>query len=179
MNITKCIGLCLCLLLILTDSKEQSSIYNFSAAAADGSTIQLSAFQGKKLLIVAAASQDSTFRQYNDLLRLSERFRDSLVIIVYPTNSFQSEPLDNGQLAGAYVSTSNSPILVCRKVAITGADIDPVFRWLTTSAGNGVLDTPMNGPFKKFLIDRNGKLVGVYNSNVGPMAAVLFNAVNQ
>jgi len=179
MNISKCIGLCLSLALFFTDGKGQSNIYGFSATAADGSTIQLSAFQGKKLLIIAAASQDSTFGQYNDLLRLSERFRDSLVIIVCPTNSFQSEPLDNTQLAGVYLSTANSPILVCSKMEVTGAGIDPVFKWLTTAAENGVLDTPMNVPFKKFLIDRNGQLAGVYNSNVGPMAVVLFNAVNQ
>ena len=179
MKISKCIALSLCLALFFIDGKGQSNIYGFSTTTADGSTIQLSTFEGKKILIIPTASQDSTFGQYNDLLRLSERFRDSLVIIVCPTNSFQSEPLDNAQLVGVYVSTVNSPILVCSKVEVTGAGIDPLFKWLTTAAENGVLDTPMNAPFKKFLIDRNGRLAGVYNSNVGPMAAVLFNAVNQ
>jgi|GEM_PF-876732 len=172
-------GLCLCLGLAFLQGKGQSNIYGFSATAVDGTAINLSSFQGKKMLIVEAASQDSTFIQYHDLQRLSEHFRDSLVIIVLPTNSFNSEPLDDGQLSQVFQPSSGGQILVGVKVDVTGANIHPIFQWLTTASANGIMDTPVNAPFKKFLIDRNGRIAGVYSSKVNPMDITLFQAVQK
>jgi len=47
------------------------------------------------------------------------------------------------------------------KISVKGNDIDPLYRWLTSKEENGVMDAPVKWNFQKFMIDENGKLVGM------------------
>ena len=47
------------------------------------------------------------------------------------------------------------------KISVKGKDIDPLYHWLTSKEENGVMDAPVKWNFQKFMIDENGKLVGM------------------
>ena len=47
------------------------------------------------------------------------------------------------------------------KISVKGADIDPLYNWLTNKAENGVLDAPVQWNFQKFLVNEKGQLADV------------------
>src|SRR5579864_9552230 len=69
-----------------------TSIYSLSFTDAQGHLVQLSAFKGKKILLVNTASASSRVSQYASLEKLYELYKDSLVIIAFPSNDFGHEP---------------------------------------------------------------------------------------
>jgi glutathione peroxidase len=54
------------------------------------------------------------------------------------------------------------------KIDVKGANIAPIYQWLTQKAKNGVLDANIGWNFNKFLIDENGKMLAYFPSNVKP-----------
>ena len=46
----------------------------------------------------------------------------------------------------------------------------PLYKWLTSKAANGVLDSEVSWNFQKYLIDENGKLVGFLKPAVKPLS---------
>jgi glutathione peroxidase len=166
------------ILLCCLQSKAQSSIYSFKVDSVTGSSIiDFSTFQGKVILVVNAASQDSAFRQYQELMSLYKLYADSLVIVVFPSNSFNSEPLTGSQLAQAYLSSCGPGFIVAAEINVAGPNIHPLYAWLTQASENGVMDAPVNRPFKKFLIGRNGQIKGTYSSLVDPMSSSIRQAI--
>ena len=54
------------------------------------------------------------------------------------------------------------------KISVKGADIDPLYNYLTTESG---FDGPVKWNFNKFLVDASGKVVARYDSKVEPMSS--------
>jgi len=54
------------------------------------------------------------------------------------------------------------------KISVKGDDIHPLYKWLTTKAENGVLDSEVSWNFQKYLIDESGKLVDMVSPKVKP-----------
>ena len=54
------------------------------------------------------------------------------------------------------------------KISVKGDDMDPLYKWLTSKAENGVMDSEVKWNFQKYLIDENGKLVDVVYSKEKP-----------
>src|ERR1035437_11044822 len=76
------------------------SIYDFKVSALDGSTLDIAQYKGKKILIVNTASKCGYTPQYEALQKLSEKYKDKLVIIGFPTNNFLfQEPGSNEKIA--------------------------------------------------------------------------------
>jgi len=57
---------------------------------------------------------------------------------------------------------------VADKIDVKGANIAPIYQWLTQKAKNGVLDANISWNFNKFLLDENGKMIAYFPSNVKP-----------
>ena len=64
-----------------------------------GNTISFSQFKGKKVLIVNTASTSKYKRQFESLQQLYAKYKDSLTVIIFPSNSFSNEPLSNLAIA--------------------------------------------------------------------------------
>lgn len=157
-------------LLVSYQGSAQNSIYTYKAdSAIGGRKIDISSFQGKRILIVNAASQDSAFGQCSELVQLYRLYKDSLVVIVFPTNSFNSEPLDSSQLNRAYPPSPGNQFILAAKIDVTGPAIHPLYSWLTNASANGVMDAPVKHSFEKFLIGKDGKIKGVFSNMVSPM----------
>src|SRR5215469_12002312 len=85
--------------LFLFAAAGPTSVYDFKVPALDGSTIDLSAYKGKKILIVNTASKCGFTPQYANLEKLYEKYKDKLVIIGFPANNFgQQEPGSNTEI---------------------------------------------------------------------------------
>ncbi len=73
-------------------SASAQSIYDFTVKAQDGSTISLSEYKGKVLLIVNTATECGFTPQYKELEALYRKFQDKgLVILDFPCNQFGAQ----------------------------------------------------------------------------------------
>ena len=66
----------LLLSLALVSLMGASSIYEFKETSLDGKTIDFSKYKGKKILVVNVASECGYTYQYEDLQKLSEKYKD-------------------------------------------------------------------------------------------------------
>ena len=148
-----------------------ATIYTFKVPSIDGETIDFSKFKGKKILIVNTASKCGYTPQYADLEKLYKAYKNKLVVIGFPANNFGGqEPGSNAEINEFCQKNYGVSFTMAEKVNVVGDDIHPLFKWLTTKSENGVMDAKIKWNFTKFLIDENGKLIGVYPSNVNPMS---------
>ncbi len=145
------------------------TIHNFKVEGIDGSTIDFSAFKGKKVLVVNTASQCGYTYQYEGLEKLYEQYKDKLVIVGFPANNFGGqEPGTNSEIKQFCSGKYNVSFVMAAKVSVKGNDMAPIFKWLTQKSENGVLDANITWNFNKFLLDENGNLIQHFISKVEP-----------
>ena len=54
------------------------------------------------------------------------------------------------------------------KISVKGADMAPLYQWLTQKENNGVEDSSVKWNFQKYLIDEKGQLVKVLSPRTAP-----------
>jgi len=152
--------------------KAPSSVYDFKQLQTiDGKKFDLSKFKGKKLLIVNTASKCGFTKQYAELEKLSETYKDKLVVIGFPANNFGGqEPGSNQDIKTFCHDNFSVTFPMSGKVSVKGLDIDPLFQYLTTT-DNPDFTGEIKWNFEKFLIDEHGKLIHRFRSQTTPMSA--------
>ena len=145
------------------------SIRNFKVAGIDGKQINLAAYKGKKILIVNTASKCGYTPQYESLQKVYDQYKDKLVILGFPCNQFGGqEPGTNEEIVAFCKENYGVNFPLADKIDVKGANIAPIYQWLTQKAKNGVLDANISWNFNKFLLDENGKMLAYFPSNVKP-----------
>ncbi|MCK9411119.1 MAG: glutathione peroxidase [Prolixibacteraceae bacterium] len=144
-------------------SAQNKVLYNFKASTLDGQNFDLSSLKGKKIMVVNTASKCGLTPQYALLEKLYEKYKDrNFVIIGFPANNFGSqEPGTNSEIKTFCTQNYGVTFPMMSKISVKGADIDPLYSWLTSKAENGVIDAPVQWNFQKFLINENGQLADV------------------
>ena len=147
------------------------SIYDFKVEGLEGSTIDFSTFKGKKILIVNTASKCGYTKQYEGLQKLYDTYKDKLVIVGFPANNFGGqEPGTNTEIQEFCKKNYGVTFPMAAKVSVKGDDMAPIFKWLTSSAENGVMDAEIKWNFGKFLLDEKGNLINYFPSKVDPLS---------
>lgn len=155
------------------------SIYDFKVPGLEGGTIDLSKYQGKKMLIVNTASKCGNTPQYADLEKLYEKYKDKLVVIGFPANNFGGqEPGTNSEIKEFCTKNYGVTFPMAEKVSVKGDDIHPLFKYLVAEAEKMGEKDPIKWNFTKFLVDENGKLVKVFYHKVNPMSEDITKYLN-
>jgi glutathione peroxidase len=146
------------------------SIYTFKVQNIDGKTLDLKQYKGKKVLIVNTASKCGYTRQYADLQKLADTYKDKLVVIGFPANNFGGqEPGENLNIKEFCQKNFGVTFPLAEKSSVKGDDISPLFKHLTTAA-NPDFTGDIKWNFEKFLIDEDGNLIRRFRSSVTPMS---------
>jgi glutathione peroxidase len=154
-----------------------SSIYEYSLISADGKTININDYQGKKILIVNTAGNSTEASQYARLQELYEQYEDSLIVIAIPSNSFGNEQDDDSTLYNHITIEYGISYPVAVKSEVLGDSTCELYQWLTHRALNNVMDNVIYDDFQKFLIDESGNLIGVFSASVDPLSPEIRNAI--
>lgn len=146
------------------------TFYELEIKSLDGKeTIKFSDFKGKKIMCVNVASECGYTYQYEDLQKLSDKYKESLVLIGFPCNQFGGQepgaPEDIEQFCKKNYGVT---FRLSEKIDVKGENQHPVYQWLTKKANNGVDDYSVNWNFNKFLLDENGNLLGHFGSRTKP-----------
>ncbi len=153
------------------------SIYSISFVDIDGSELNFSGYQGKKILIVNTASNSPYTNQYASLEQLYQQYKDSLMVVAFPSNSFGNESGNNAAIKNFVLNTYNIHFLLGAKVEVTGSGQAPIFQWLTQESRNGMMNNTIQSDFQKFLIEKDGTLIGVFSADVSPLDSSIHHAI--
>lgn len=156
-----------------------SSIYDFKVDSLEGGALDLSAYKGKKVLIVNTASKCGLTPQYKDLETLYKTYKDKLVVIGFPANNFMhQEPGTNSEIKEFCEKNYGVSFPMAAKVSVKGKDIHPLFKYLVEEAEKKGIKDPIKWNFTKFLVDENGQLVTVFSSRTKPMDEEVLKYLN-
>ncbi len=156
-------------MLSVTGFSKSLGFYDFRVKTLEGKEFDFSSLKGKKVMIVNTASKCGFTPQYKELEEVYEKYKDNLVIIGFPANNFmQQEPGSAAEIRKYCTENYGVTFPMMEKISVKGDDMAPVYKWLTSKAENGVMDSEVKWNFQKYLIDENGKLVDVIYSKEKP-----------
>ena len=145
-----------------------SDFYSFRVKSIDGVSDLLAPLRGSVALVVNVASQCGYTPQYAALERMYRELKGQrFTVIGFPCNQFgQQEPGAEADIMRFCTINYNVTFPLSAKLEVNGANRHPLFAWLTAPENGFAGDLQWN--FEKFLIDRNGKLIGRYPSGTKP-----------
>ncbi len=157
-------------LLVQTQQFAQyKTLYDFSAKTIDGKDFYFSELKGKKVLIVNTASQCALTPQYEKLQELYEEYGgDDFEIVAFPTNDFANQDPGSNEEIKQFCQQYNVSFMLMEKITVKGDSIHPLYKWLTESSENGVLDARVRWNFQKFMINEKGHVVDFVPPIKGP-----------
>jgi glutathione peroxidase len=169
MKTYKQIVLSLLMISSVAGSAQSTSFYDFKVKTIEGRDFDLHTLKGKKVMVVNTASQCGNTPQYKDLEEVYNQYQDVLVVIGFPANNFGSQEPGSAEEIRKFCSEKYGvtfPLMA--KISVKGADMDPLYKWLTSKSENGVMDSEVKWNFQKYLIDEKGNLVDVVDNKEKP-----------
>jgi glutathione peroxidase len=162
-----------------THGDLNSTIYSFKLKDIDGWPIALSRYEGKVLLVVNVASECRFTDQYANLQRLYMKYREQgFVVLGFPANNFgRQEPGTDAEIKEFTSHQFNIMFPLFSKISVKGKDIHPLYKCLTSPQTSGEFGGPITWNFNKFLIDRHGKTIARFPSEIDPLDPRITQAV--
>ena len=145
-----------------------TSLADFNARAADGTETDLATYDGNVVLVVNTATGCGYASQMPGLQRLHEEYNDQgFAVLGFPSNQFKQESVDDAEMAGVCETSFGATFPLFATVKVNGKESHPLFRWLKKQQ-KGSLGGRINWNFTKFLLDREGNVVGRYSPTTEP-----------
>ena len=135
-----------------------------------GEAQSLCRYQNKVLLVVNVASKCGYTPQYEGLEAMYKKYKDrGLVVIGFPSNDFGGqEPGSNKQIAEFCRTTYGVQFPLYEKASVTDLAQNPLYSDLTKATGSAP-----KWNFHKYVVDRDGKAVASFVSDVEPSSKEL------
>ena len=146
-----------------------TTLADFSATGIDGTDTDLSTYAGKVVLVVNTASQCGFTPQYKGLQELQDTYADrGLVVLGFPCDQFGGqEPGDEAAISDFCERNFGVTFPLFAKVDVNGPEAHPLWVWLKDAKG-GVLGSKIKWNFTKYLVGRDGEVIGRYSPTTEP-----------
>lgn len=147
-------------------------IYKIPLKTIEGKDTTLEPHKGKVLLIVNVASKCGFTPQYEGLEKLHEKYQSQgLVVLGFPCNQFMAqEPGDAASIKNFCSLTYQVKFPLFAKVDVNGPTTHPLYRVLKKEARGVLWTETIKWNFTKFLVNREGRVVGRFPPNMEPVA---------
>lgn len=166
-------------------------LYDLKVKKRDGSDLELSSLKGKVIIIVNTATGCGFTPQYEALEYLYEKYHDKgLEVLDFPCNQFGHQaPGDDNEIHEFCTAKYQTQFDQLKKIDVNGENEDAVFTFLKEYNGEEKIEgiknkMAMKGVakisttckkendikwnFTKFLIDKEGNVVGRYSPTFDP-----------
>jgi glutathione peroxidase len=133
----------------------------------DGEDVDLGSYEGKVVLVVNVASRCGATPQYNGLQDLYEKYKDKgFVVLGFPANDFgRQEPGSDAEIKEFCTTKYDVTFPMFSKITVMGADKPKLYQVLTETADPA---GEIGWNFEKFLIGKDGTVVGRFKTRVSP-----------
>ena len=155
------------------------SLYDFKLKALDkDDVINLSAYKGKKVVILNVASACGFTPQYADWQKFHELRGKDIVVLGFPSNDFGAqEPGDDHEIATFCSKNYGVTFQLFDKITVKGENKHPLYKWLSTKELNGWNEKEPTWNFCKYVVNEKGELTNYFGSKVLPTDAAFLKAV--
>ena len=141
--------------------------YDFEFKDLDGSSLKLSDYKNKVIVIVNVASQCGFTNQYEDMQKIWETYqKKGIVILGVPSNDFgNQEPGNSSEIKNFCEAKFGISFPMTEKVTVKGPDAHPFYLWAKKNYGKSAVP---KWNFHKIIIDKNGKIAETFSSITNP-----------
>jgi glutathione peroxidase len=150
------------------------SLYSLKATTLSGKPVDLSEFSGRVTLVVNVASQCGFTPQYKGLEALHEEMASrGLVVLGFPSNEFGGQEPGTPEEIQTFCKKNYGVRFPMFSKVVTkpGPDQSPIYAFLTKGG-----DVP-TWNFCKYLVGKDGKVLGFFPSKVTPESKELRDAI--
>jgi glutathione peroxidase len=157
------------------------SVYETPIATLDGTPGLLEGEQGKVTLMVNVASKCGLTPQYTGLEKLQQKYSArGFDVVGIPCNQFgEQEPGSPDEIATFCSTTYGVSFPMSEKVEVNGDGRHPLYQQLTPTADGEGHTGDIRWNFEKFLVGRDGNVIGRFSPMVDPEAPELVEAIEQ
>ena len=165
--------------MVAEEAKPVPPALNFTMPSIKGEPVALSTYHGKVVLVVNVASKCGLTPQYEGLEALYEKYgKDGLVVLGFPANEFgKQEPGTDVQILEFCTSKYDVTFPMFSKVVVKGEGQCELYQFLTSEKTNPKFAGPISWNFEKFLINRQGEVVGRFTPRTKPDAPEVLSAI--
>jgi glutathione peroxidase len=155
-----------------------AGFHAFTMKDIDGKPVKLGLYKGKVLLVVNVASLCGNTPQYGGLQALYEKYKEQgLVVLGFPSNDFgKEEPGSDAEIKQFCSSKYQVSFPLFSKIDVIGRNIHPLYRHL---CDEGELPGPVTWNFEKFLVGRDGEMLGRFTPDTQPEDPELCEAIEE
>lgn len=127
---------------------------------------------GKPMLVVNTASHCGYTGQFEGLEAVHQKYRDKgLVVVGFASDDFRQEAATEEEAASVCFKNFGVTFTMFAPGPVTGTDANPIFTHINDQS------QPPRWNFSKYVLDRDGRVVGAFPSRVTPNDPALIRAV--
>ena len=155
------------------------SFYSLKGIINNGDTLDFASLKGKKVMLVNTASDCGYTEQYEALQKLSEQYKDKLVVLGFPANDFkEQEKGTDGEIAEfCKVNFGVTFPLMQKSIVVKSPKQNSIYQWLTESEKNGWNNNVPSWNFTKYIVNEEGVLTNYFGPSISPMSTDVLKAI--
>ena len=152
--------------------------YDFQFKDLDGSTLNLSEYKGKVIIVVNVASQCGFTKQYEDMQNVWEKYQSKgIVMLGIPSNDFgKQEPGSSKDIKNFCEARFGISFPMTEKVSVKGENAHPFYKWAKKNYGSSAVP---KWNFHKIIIGKDGKIEDAFVSITNPSSKKFIKAIEK
>ena len=152
-------------------------IYDFKINSITGEEINFNDYKNKAILLVNVASYCGFTKQYADLQKLWEVYRDKgFVVIGVPSNSFNQEKNSEKEIKKFCEVNFNINFPMTSIYEVKGDNAHAIYKWAMNNHGKSAIP---KWNFHKILIGKDGKIVDTFVSFTSPTSKKITKIIDK
>ena len=158
------------------EAKYEKLFFELNIKSINGESLDLNKFKGKAVLLVNVASKCGFTKQYTELQKLYDLYKDKgFVVIGIPSNQFGGqEPGSNEEIKNFCETNFNITFPMTEKVDVKGGNANELYLWAKKNYGKSTIP---KWNFHKILINKEGKVQDTYNSFIEPLSKKIIKEI--
>lgn len=177
-----------------------NSLYDIPLKTLKGESTSLKPFAGKVMLVVNTASKCGLTPQYEGLQKLNSKYASKgLAILGFPSNEFLGqEPGSNEEIQDFCTAKYDVTFSLFEKTHVKGTEQSALYKMLTKAKPSALkpqgsdfseklakhgqipqIASDVLWNFEKFLIDRQGNVIGRFSPDMTPEDPILVSAIEK
>ena len=151
--------------------------FDFKINDISGNELNLNDYRNKVILLVNTASYCGFTKQYDDLQKLWDKYKNkNLIVLGIPSNSFNQEKKTSSEVKNFCEVNFNISFPMTEITNVKGDNAHPIYKWAAKNFGNSAVP---KWNFHKILINKNGKIEETYSSFTKPMSKKIINKIEE